>query len=124
MSPPLPANQQPQCTELNSKTLIPRRRRAKPGRIGEVLQEAGLISVAQIELALHDQINSFKLRLGEILSLRGWIESDIVDFFVEQWPEIIAQEMKKPLGHYLKAAGLLDDAQIEAILKEQITTGV
>ena len=93
-------------------------------RIGKVLQEAGLISAAQLEVALHDQIKCFRLRLGEILSLRGWVDPNVVDFFVEQWPELVTQVPRQPLGYYLKAAGFLDDAQIEAILKEQVITGV
>ena len=40
--------------------------------LGEQLIEAGLITVAQRDVALHDQ-QATGLRLGEILLMRGWL---------------------------------------------------
>jgi len=95
-----------------------------PSRLGEILQEANLVSRPQIELALRDQFIYDNLRLGEILALRGWIKKETADFFAEQWYHLIINEKKYPLGYYLKSAALLDEAQIQAILKEQSQIGL
>ena len=86
--------------------------------LGQILIEAGLIPISQIELALQEQKHT-GYKIGEILVLHGWIEQKIVDFFIEQWSELIKKENKKPLAYYLQEAGLLDAEQIEAILKLQ-----
>ncbi|ELR99206.1 hypothetical protein [Gloeocapsa sp. PCC 73106] len=93
----------------------------KRRKIGEILQEADLISPAQIETALMDQKYHQELHLGEILALRGWIKQETADFFAQQWYDKIASPQKRPLGYYLMEAGLLNEQQIEAILKEQQT---
>ena len=90
--------------------------------IGEILQNAGLITSSQIEVALHDQTYYHDLRLGEILALRGWIEQDTVDFFVKEWFSLINQQENHPIGFYLKKASLLSEKQIQMILVEQNQT--
>ncbi len=85
--------------------------------IGQILIEAGLISINQIEVALQEQKYT-DLRIGEILVLHGWIPQQTVDFFVEQWPKV-HQLPKKPLAYYFQEAGLLDIEQINTILKLQ-----
>jgi hypothetical protein len=87
--------------------------------IGEILQEAGLIYDSQLQVALQDQIIYPDLRLGEILALRGWIKQETVDFFAEEWSNLIIQTPRQPLGYYLKRAALLDETQIQIILQEQ-----
>ncbi|HEY9768904.1 MAG TPA: hypothetical protein V6C71_10480 [Coleofasciculaceae cyanobacterium] len=52
--------------------------------IGEILQEADLITSPQLEVALRDQNYYQDMRLGEILALRGWIKQDTADFFVQE----------------------------------------
>ena len=93
-------------------------------RIGDILQDTGLISSGQLKVVLQDQGLYHDLRIGEILALRGWVKQQTIDFFVEQWPSILEQEELEPLGVYLKAAGLLDELQIQLILNEQETTGI
>lgn len=90
----------------------------KHKRIGEILQEADLVSAAQIEIALQDQ-QQYNLHLGEILALRGWIKQETADFFAQTWYEQITESKKLPLGYYLKEANLLTQEQIEIILQEQ-----
>ncbi len=90
--------------------------------IGEILQNAGLVSPAQIEVALHDQQYYQDMRLGEILALRGWIEQSTVDFFVREWLEILKTRNYQPLGFYLQKASLLTENQIQMILAEQNQT--
>lgn len=87
--------------------------------LGIILQEAGLVSASQIEVALHDQALYNDLRLGEILSLRGWLKQETADFFAEHWNNVLSNQQKKPLGYYLKSAGLLNEEQISIILNEQ-----
>lgn len=91
--------------------------RSKP--IGEVLKTAGLVCDAQIQVALIDRQYNRDLRVGEILALRGWIEQQTADFFVEEWHLAIEQANKYPLGYYLQRAGLLTKKQINSVLEEQ-----
>ena len=99
-------------------------RRYSATKIGLLLQEAALVSPAQIEVALFDQASYGDLRLGEILALRGWIEQETADFFAERWYAEIELEQRNPLGYYLKSAALLNDRQIQEILKEQPHMGL
>ncbi|MGF1538942.1 MAG: hypothetical protein ACFCU5_00595 [Pleurocapsa sp.] len=94
--------------------------RTKP--LGEILKNAGLISEPQIAVALNDQNCYQDMRFGEILALRGWIDANTADFFVEEWWDLINNEKKYPLGFYLKKAGLLTEEQINLVLKEQHNT--
>lgn len=92
--------------------------------IGKLLIEAGLVSKTQLELALQDQENFPNLRLGEIMAMRGWINSQTADFFVEDWSNIINADNRKPLGEYLAQSAILETQQIEEILAQQKDTGV
>lgn len=87
--------------------------------IGKILQNAGLVSPSQIEVALHDQTYYQDMRIGEILALRGWIEQSTVDFFVKEWISLLHRKDNRPLGFYLKKASLLTEKQIEMVLIEQ-----
>jgi hypothetical protein len=91
--------------------------------LGEILQEAALISAAQLEVALHDQ-QSYQLPLGEILHLRGWLNQETADFFVEQWSCLLNSSTHHPLGYYFQLASLLEAEQINAILQEQKQMGI
>ncbi|MEO0377630.1 MAG: hypothetical protein AAF329_24120 [Cyanobacteria bacterium P01_A01_bin.17] len=90
-------------------------------RLGAVLQQAGLVSARQVEIALKEQ-HHFKLRIGELLALRGWLKQESADFFAEEWPRIQHQPQQQPIGQYLKQAGLLDEAQIRSALDAQRQT--
>ncbi|HHP7232554.1 MAG TPA: pentapeptide repeat-containing protein [Xenococcaceae cyanobacterium] len=92
--------------------------------IGQILQQASLVSAAQIDVALYDSALHTAsrlpdLKLGEILALRGWVKQQTVDFFVEQWPQLVLQPERKKIGFYLQEAGLLDTSQIEWIIQQQ-----
>jgi len=87
--------------------------------IGEILQEAALITHPQLEVALRDQSYYEDMRLGEILALRGWIKQDTADFFVQDWFKLVNRRIDRPLGFYLNKAGLISESDIETILKEQ-----
>ncbi|MBD2514165.1 tetratricopeptide repeat protein [Nostoc sp. FACHB-973] len=87
--------------------------------LGKVLQQADLISSEQVEIALKEQIQLAELSLGEILVLHGWLKQETVDFFSQEWPVLLEQKPKQPLGKYLEEAGLLNEHQIRIILAEQ-----
>jgi hypothetical protein len=87
--------------------------------LGAILQQANLISPAQIQLVLQDQKIYTDLKIGEILALRGWVKQETSDFFVRDWLKILNDTNRRPIGYYLKQAGLLDETQIETILEEQ-----
>jgi tetratricopeptide (TPR) repeat protein len=92
--------------------------------LGLVLQKAGLVSPEQIQIALQARTNLPHHRFGEILAEKGWIKPETANFFAEQWPKLVDRAETKPLGQYLKAAGLMDEAQIRTIVREQKTTGL
>ena len=87
--------------------------------IGEILQEAALITSPQLEVALRDQTYYEDMRLGEILALRGWIEQDTADFFAQEWFKLINRRIDRPIGFYLNKAGLISEEDIKNILREQ-----
>ncbi|MGB3491690.1 MAG: hypothetical protein WBA57_03100 [Elainellaceae cyanobacterium] len=68
----------------------------KPKRLGFYLVEAGLISDAQIKVALNDQIAT-GMKLGEVLATRGWVKQQTVEFIMRKVvvPERRAIERKK-----------------------------
>ncbi|MEM9274618.1 MAG: pentapeptide repeat-containing protein [Cyanobacteria bacterium P01_F01_bin.143] len=86
--------------------------------LGQILIEAGLVTVYQIELALEEQKQS-GLRIGEILVLHNWIKQETVDFFAERWSKILEEKTKQPLIYYFHESGLLDTIQINAIVRSQ-----
>lgn len=100
-----------------AKTII-----VKP--LGLVLQKAGLVTTKQVETALKDLEFLSNSRIGEIMVRRGWITQQTADFFAEKWPQLTYIQSKQPLGQHLKAAGLINDSQINIILQEQITSGL
>lgn len=52
-------------------------------RIGGYLVEAGLLTPAQVDVALNDQKKT-GLRFGEILAARGWVKQETVEYFMEK----------------------------------------
>nr|WP_234489053.1 WecB/TagA/CpsF family glycosyltransferase [Oxynema sp. CENA135] len=93
--------------------------------IGQLLVEAGLLTPRQVERILQEQRERNRdRRFGELLSEYGWVKPETIDFFAEQLPQLKNQPEKYPIGYYLKSAALLDDDQIEAIVKHQKKTGL
>lgn len=86
--------------------------------LGQILIEAGLISINQIEIVLREQEET-GLRIGEILVSHGWIKQSTVDFFAEEWRSLVSEKERKPLVYYFQQAYLLDKEQIAAIIRLQ-----
>lgn len=51
--------------------------------MGHYLVEAGLLSIAQVEMILRDQEYT-ELRFGEIAALRGWVKQETVEFLMKR----------------------------------------
>ncbi|MEM9216136.1 MAG: WecB/TagA/CpsF family glycosyltransferase [Cyanobacteria bacterium P01_F01_bin.150] len=93
--------------------------------LGQVLQDAELLSENQVRLILAAQSEMLQQphrltrRFGELVVEQGWLPSETVDFFAEQYPKLEHTKSHQPLGQYLKAAALMNDDQIRTILMEQ-----
>ncbi|UJB68959.1 hypothetical protein HRE53_21385 [Acaryochloris sp. 'Moss Beach'] len=89
--------------------------------LGTILQQAGLVSAAQVSLALQEQtINQH--RLGDLLCEHGWLHEPTAHFFAEQWPTLFHDPDLLPIGQYLRQAHLLTDTQIDYLLEQQNLT--
>jgi|GEM_PF-1045841 len=85
--------------------------------LGEILLEAGLVSICQIEVALEEQ-KKHNLKIGEILASSGCVKQETADFFAERWSSLLCKTERRPLAFYLFLAGLLNKEQL-AILKQK-----
>ena len=101
---------------MNKSTKNNQKSKAK---LGVILKEADLVSASQVKMALEYQIKYPCLRLGEILSVQGWIDSRTCDFFASKWDKLVELDYRKPLGYYFLEAGLLEKSDIQLILSEQ-----
>ncbi|MEB3293423.1 MAG: hypothetical protein VKJ24_09695 [Synechococcales bacterium] len=63
-----------------------------PRPIGSYLVEAGLITPAQVDVALTDQQFMDGMRFGEVLVARGWIKQQTLDFLINR---VIAPEQQR-----------------------------
>jgi rubrerythrin len=52
-------------------------------RLGDYLVEAGLLTEAQIEVALADQATT-SLRFGEVLIRRGWVKEETIEYLMQK----------------------------------------
>lgn len=88
-------------------------------RLGQMLQDAGLISPAQVKMVLDAQAKVPGMRFGEIVVHWGWLEKETVDFFADQLPQLVNDKERQPIGYYLQQAKLLTEEQVQEILEEQ-----
>ncbi|MGK7888724.1 MAG: WecB/TagA/CpsF family glycosyltransferase [Leptolyngbyaceae cyanobacterium] len=91
--------------------------------IGQLLLEAELLSSAQVQTVLAQQAQMQGSKFGELAAQYGWLQSETIDFFVQDYPKLQRGSLKQPLGQYLKSAALMDDGQIQTILQEQSLCG-
>ncbi len=64
--------------------------------IGQLLKRAGLLSDAQIQLALMDQ-GHHNLMFGEILVMRGWLKPQTLRFFLDTFRRAQEASQHQPL---------------------------
>ncbi|MGK7909521.1 MAG: hypothetical protein AB4040_20110 [Synechococcus sp.] len=89
-------------------------------RVGELLVKAGLLSDAQVQVALQDEcLYEGIYRIDDILVMRGWTCKETIDFFVDRLPELIRAPYKLRFGEYLTLANLLTQEQVDELLREQ-----
>ncbi len=53
-------------------------------KLGSYLIDAGLVTLAQIDVALNDQAFMDDMRIGDILVTRGWIKQQTLDFVIDK----------------------------------------
>lgn len=92
--------------------------------LGLILREADLISAEQLQIALADKQVYSEYKLGEILALRGWLKHETADFFAQEWFSLQEKPRTHPLGYYLEEAALLNEQQLQQILREQKRMGL
>jgi hypothetical protein len=56
---------------------------AETKRLGDYLVEAGLLTGAQVEVALADQMTT-GLRFGEVLIRRGWVKEETIEYLMQK----------------------------------------
>jgi hypothetical protein len=66
-------------------------------RLGGYLVEAGLLTPAQIDVALNDQ-KLTGMRFGEILAARGWVKQQTIEYFMHKVVIPEQQAVKQPNG--------------------------
>ncbi|MEO1672477.1 MAG: hypothetical protein AAFR77_17170 [Cyanobacteria bacterium J06631_2] len=92
--------------------------------LGDILQEADLVSSWQIEAALQHKLQYPNLKLGEILAQKELIKPMTANFFVQEWTKAVIESEKNVLGYYLQQAAILDPQQVEFVLAQQKISGV
>ena len=92
--------------------------------LGEALVDAQLINQDQLTVALKQQHQFPELRLGEIMTQWGWLSEKTVTFFAQRWPFIVEAEKNRPIGYFFQQAGLLNEQDIDRILKEHKRLGL
>lgn len=93
--------------------------------LGELLQQAGLLSPQEIRYFLRLQEQHHQYRFGEILVEQQRLRQTTIDFFVNDFPQLVKTQdlaYNLRLGDYLDYAGLLDRHQIQTILRLQSQT--
>ncbi|MFM2310919.1 MAG: hypothetical protein RLZZ04_195 [Cyanobacteriota bacterium] len=90
--------------------------------LGEILQQAGLLSPQLIRQTLNIQKQHQDHRFGEILINEGYLPSTTINFFVNDLPQLLHSQQKLRLGDYFNHAGLLLPEQITETLQQQSLT--
>jgi exopolysaccharide biosynthesis WecB/TagA/CpsF family protein len=93
--------------------------------LGELLQQAGLLSPQEVRYFLRLQEQHHQYRFGEILVEQQRLRQTTINFFVNDFPQLVKTQdlaYNLRLGDYLDYAGLLDRHQIQTILRLQSQT--
>lgn len=72
-------------------------------RLGSYLVEAGLLTQAQIDVALNDQ-KVTGMKFGEVLAARGWVKQKTIEYLMTKVVEPEREALKPPARHELKGA--------------------
>lgn len=91
--------------------------------IGVLLHQAGLLHPGQIQVVVMEQSVYEGLKFGEIIALHGWLKQETIDFFVKEWHALLINQPNEPIGYFFMKAHLLNEEQVNQILREQWQTG-
>ena len=69
--------------ETNGQPKTKQQNFADSKKLGNYLMEAGLLTAAQIEVALADQ-QITGMRLGEVLVRRGWVKEETIEYLMQK----------------------------------------
>lgn len=69
--------------ETNGQPKTSQQNFADSKKLGNYLMEAGLLTAAQIEVALADQ-QITSMRLGEVLVRRGWVKEETIEYLMQK----------------------------------------
>ncbi len=84
--------------------------------LGSYLVEAGLITPAQVDVALNDQKIMNDMRFGEVLVARGWVKQQTLDYLIKK---VVEPEQRAAKPSQLKS--LSPDASLSrAIVKQPL----
>jgi hypothetical protein len=87
----------PKMRDRRDRASMPNAPQALPAakRLGSYLVEAGLITPAQVDVALNDQKMMDDLRFGEALVTRGWIKQQTLDYLIKKIVEPEQQALRQ-----------------------------
>ncbi|MEP1058507.1 MULTISPECIES: hypothetical protein [Cyanophyceae] len=72
-------------------------------RLGGYLVEAGLLTPAQIDVALNDQ-KLTGMRFGEILAARGWVKQQTIEYLMHKVVLPEQKDVKQPASRTMTAS--------------------
>lgn len=88
-----------------------------------LLQEAGLLTPEQTNKILEKQ-KTTNLPFEQLVIAEGWLKPETVNFFLEKLPQLRSEKSNLSLSEHLKAAGLLNEQQINEIVAQQHQLGL
>ncbi|MEC4807178.1 MAG: WecB/TagA/CpsF family glycosyltransferase [Jaaginema sp. PMC 1079.18] len=83
-------------------------------RIGQILEEAALLTPEQIGKILYIKEQKPQKRFGEIIVEEGWLSKETVNFFAGLLTEKFSDK-SWPLSRYLQKSGLLEDSELKLL---------
>jgi hypothetical protein len=90
--------------------------------IGEYLVEAGLLTHAQVDVILTDQVTA-SVPFGEIVTMRGWVKEQTIEYIMRKviLPERQADKAKQTVGASPTTGPLGDELQSNMIRQPRRT---
>ncbi|MGI0488698.1 hypothetical protein ACN4EK_25090 [Pantanalinema rosaneae CENA516] len=91
-------------------------------RLGGYLVEAGLLTPAQIDVALNDQ-KLTGMRFGEILAARGWVKQQTIEYLMKKviLPEKASSEQRSVPGQVVHPDVLPGVNQSPSLNRRQVS---
>ncbi|EKQ68447.1 hypothetical protein OsccyDRAFT_2981 [Leptolyngbyaceae cyanobacterium JSC-12] len=81
-------------------------------RLGGYLVEAGLLTPAQVDVALNDQ-KMTGMRFGEILAARGWVKQQTIEYLMQKVILPEQESMRNQQESHERDAKLVRNKQVE-----------